>query len=369
MGNRQQQIVVCLAVFASLFISACIPAVKPNTPNSGLAQIPCWLEKPVTDSHIGQIGIARNINVDGSKNPELKSRLTAVENLVPYLGYPDTNGLQIDPGQDSVFIAGKEINFAKDFNKDGYVYSYAQLSGTPVSGNSCPTRQCDLANCEPKWLCNPHSNREAGLLGISYRTSSPESQYRKAVENALLQAEYILGIEVDAKQQLKTVATNREHISILKTQSNVTSGNNRHRYLITDSCRNQGTLYLRMSMPDFVAKDFSSKEQAAKWIKNPKYQGYDGAVGSVERPMASGFFSDQLDLAIKRAAVQLAFEKNTHLKEELLNVEHSSGGTLFISTIDQSTSVAMKVRVLGLHFQPTDTDKVKVYTWIARVQE
>lgn len=369
MGIRQQHIVVCLALVSLAFISACVPPVKPNTPDADVSQLPCWLEQPVSDSRVGQIGIARSISADGSKNPEVRSRLTAVENLVPYLGYPDTTGLEISADQDSVSLAGQQIEFAKDYSQDGYVYSYAQLSGKSASNESCPMRSCDLSNCEPKWLCNPHGEKEAGLLGISYRTSSPESQYRKAVDNALLQAEYILGIKVDATQRLKTVANSREHLSILRTQSNVSSGSNQHRYLITDSCRNHGTLYLRMSMPDFTAQNFSSKEQSEQWMKNPKYKGYDGAVGSVERPMASGFFSDQLDLAIKRAAVQLAFEKNTHLKEDLLNVQHSDGGTFYISTIDQSTNVAMKVRVLGLHFKPTDTDKVKVYTWIARVQE
>ena len=181
MGIRQQHIAVWVAVFALLFNGACVPAVKPNQPHSDLAQLPCWLEQPVTDSRVGQIGIARNISVDGSKNPEVKSRLTAVENLAPYLGYPDINGLEIEPGQNSVSIAGKEIRFAKDFSKDGYVYSYAQLSGSAVDEESCPLHQCDLADCEPKWLCNPHGDKEAGLLGISYRTSSPESQYRKAV--------------------------------------------------------------------------------------------------------------------------------------------------------------------------------------------
>jgi len=73
-----------------------------------------------------------------------------------------------------------------------------------------------------------------------------------------------------------------------------------------------------------------------------------------------------LKLAIKRAIVQLALEKESHLKEELINIDYSSGGSLLISSIDENVKITIKAKVLGLHIASDNDDQLKIFVWVSR---
>jgi hypothetical protein len=104
-------------------------------------------------------------------------------------------------------------------------------------------------------------------------------------------------------------------------------------------------------------------------MTNPKYKGFDGAVGSAEKMVASGLFSDQIKLAIKRAIVQLALEKESNISEDLLNIDYESGGSIYVSSINNHARVDMKVKVLSLHITANESGVTQVYAWVGRLSD
>jgi len=91
-------------------------------------------------------------------------------------------------------------------------------------------------------------------------------------------------------------------------------------------------------------------------------------VGSVERLVASGLVSDQIKLAIERAAVQLAFEKHTNVSEDLLQVTFGKGGIIHVSQIAENTQVELKARVMQNHFEQPPGTTLKVYARVATME-
>jgi len=90
-------------------------------------------------------------------------------------------------------------------------------------------------------------------------------------------------------------------------------------------------------------------------------------VGAVQRPVASGLISDQIKLAIKRAAIQLAFEKESTVSEELIVIQYDSGNALLVSNIKEDTNVKLKAKVLSIHFKEGKGDRLEVFAWLARI--
>lgn len=360
-----------LPFLAIPFLVACaskqhVPTISPQA---------CWLEKPVNGIQIGQLGLARDLYI-GGETPKTKSRKRAAASLADYLA-PDQNleeALEsINDEVDSIQLKGKSVYFLDDVSIDGYSHSYASLSKATIKQEGkeqCLPQTCNITACQPSWLCSPSNEDQLAVLGVSYTATSPVEQHYKSIENALMQAEYMYGVDIEAKKNLSQTNSDYFRYNILRQDSQVNTGDRETvSYAVTDRCFSNGTLFSRVAL--FGDLNNSVRAYTANnnaWIRNPKHLGFDGAIGSVQKPVASGLMSDQIKLAIKRAAVQLAFEKQSEVSEESIVVQYDNNNYLMISHISEETDVTLRAKVLGIHFKEGQGEQLEVYTWLARVE-
>lgn len=206
------------------------------------------------------------------------------------------------------------------------------------------------------------------MLGVSYLATSVFNQYKSAVNNGLLHAEYLYGVNITASKKLHSVNSGISSYRFLSEAQFIdSSGNHAVPYYLANQCRSQNSIYTRIVLehpnPIAVSSDLSGN----KWINNPKLNGIDGAVGAVENMVASGLLSDQIYLAIKRAAIQLAFEKHSNVSEQSIQIMRTNGGIIQISNITENTKVKLKARVLKIHFDKKPGEHVRVYVWLAAI--
>lgn len=328
----------------------------------------CWLEQPVNNDRFGQIGIARNIDV-GATHPIVKSRQKALTGLADYLGAHQQLSQtlsQIERSTKTLMLNGRSIYFAEEEILDGYVYSYAQLDEMPTS-QRCPVNTCRIAHCQPSWLCHPAKQQQAATLGVSYRASSPSKQHREAIENGLFQAGLLYGVKVTANNQYRATVGDSFSYSVYIQDSTLDLNNNQPMsYAVTDLCHEGGMLYSRVQLFGELPSEGHASTDSEEWLLDPKFQGVDGAVGAAQKPVASGLMSDQIKLAIKRAAVQLALEQRSDISEQMTAVSYEGGASIIVRTTNESTQLELQARVLALAFKQQNTDQLEVYAWVAR---
>jgi len=336
----------------------------------------CWIEHPINNDVVGQIGIARDIYI-GGETPKTKSRKRALASLADYLAADiniDTVLNSIDNNTTSVQLNGQTVHFIADISMDGYIHSFATLSDAAripslkQSPKQCKALACDISACNPKWLCTPSGNGERAVLGVSYLATSPVEQHYKSIKNALLQAEYMYGVNIIAHKDLSQTNSDYFRYNILRQDGHIDTGKKESlSYAVTDRCFSKSTLFSRVALYGETNHLKATSITDNQWLSDPKYLGYDGAIGAVQRPVASGLISDQIKLAIKRAAIQLAFEKESAVSEELVVIEYKSGNYLFLSYINEDTDVHLKARVLSIHFKEGKGDRLEVFAWLARI--
>ncbi len=335
-------------------------AVAPPPPTQ-----PCWIENPVAGGTTGQIGRALDLWT-GGEQPVIKSKRRALGAFGQYFGMDHTD---IELTRDTAFVVmgGKTVYLSPPYRRNGQLLTYA--SDHPVvTPELCPVSTCSISRCDPAWLCASSSEGELTQIGVSYLTANPTKQHEHAISNAQNIARLLYGTQVSASKSLKTVNTNTGTLTFMRStdELNALSQENLP-YLVTNSCRNGETLFTRVRFKsDGYQPTFTGSPSL--WLTNPKYQGIDGAVGSAEKRVASGLFSRQIDLAIRRAIIQLALEKESNLSEDLLNIEYGQGGTLMVSTIHEQTQVTLRAALVALHITGTDDDQPKVYAWVARIK-
>ncbi len=362
----------CLLALPTLLVACANQETKP--PVEPLTQA-CWLEHPISknrvgnESRVGQFGLARDIYIGGEK-PKAKSRKRAVASLADYLA-PDLNIndiLEEVSEETTTFqLAGKTVQFIDDIRSNGYVYSFASLKN-PNNLQQCEPLKCDISSCSPKWLCTPSTEDEVAMLGVSYRATTPTEQHAKSIENALLQAEYMYGVDIVAHKDLQQKNSDYFRYNVLKQNGSVDTGEQESlSYAVTDRCLSRGTLYSRVALYGDLNQASTKPILDKQWLTNPKYLGYDGAIGVVQRPVASGLISDQIKLAIKRAAIQLAFEKESAVSEELVVIQYDTGNSMLVSHINEDTNVRLKAKVMSIHFQKGKGDRLEIFAWLARI--
>jgi len=365
-----------LAISFSILICVSACTLKSNTVLTSNIEngasldeaVPCWLNKHVSENMVGQIGLSRDIYLGGEK-PIVKSRRRALLSLSSYLGLKvDTSNIKED--DEKLVSNGQTFNFAEDFSKDGYVYSYVTLGEKPTALPMCLPETCSIDMCSPKWLCYPSSKNEFATLGMSFQATSPIEQDIKSIENALIQAAYLNGANIDAYKHLKLLNTGGANLSSLQEANSVQINTSSSlSYLVTDRCSSGATLFNRVAFPKLLVNAnqviFDQNDKA--WLQNPKYKNFDGAIGAVERQTASGLLSDQIKLAVKRAAIQLAFEDYSEVSEELIVVQFKSGRQLLVENIKEQTSVSLSAKIMSFHFDQHEGGRLKVYVWLAKI--
>lgn len=337
---------------------------KPNIGDQA-----CWLEQPITEERVGQFGLARDLYIGGD-TPITKSRKRAVASLADYLAVSqDIESVleNVNDKVDSVSLNGKTLYFSGEFSLDGYAYSYATLEKTEPS-KQCSTQSCNISACQPSWLCTPSKGDQVAMLGVSYQATSPLEQHYKSIENALMQAEYMYGVDIVAQKNLRQTNSDYFRYNVFQQDGDVSTGTQEAlSYAVTDRCSSQGNLYSRVALYGDIRQSKAKPVTNNAWLKDPKHLGYDGAIGSVQKPVASGLISDQIKLAIKRAAIQLAFEKQSDVSEDSVIIQRGDNSTLLISHINENTNVKLHAKVLSIHFKESEGGQLEVFTWLARI--
>lgn len=363
----------CTLLLSSLLI-ACASQDKTSEHDLAANQS-CWIEQPVSEDQFGQIGIAID-NYIGGETPTTLSRKRALASLADYLalGHELDKTLEtINDETESTQLNDQTIYFIDDRSIDGYLHSYAALSKSRPP-EQCSTQTCDISSCQPSWLCTPSTDDQIAMLGLSYQATSEVEQHYKSIENALMQAEYLYGVDIEAHKDLHQSADNYFRYNVLRENSQIDTGAKESlSYAVTDRCYANGTLFSRVALYGAVLQSDSNQSNMKAvtnndWLNNPKHLGYDGAIGSVEKPVASGLISDQIKLAIRRAAVQLAFEERSDVSDESIIIQYENNNSLLISHISEETKVTLHARVLGIHFKQGFGNSLEVYTWLARIE-
>jgi len=325
---------------------------------------PCWMNTLASGQYIGQIGVARNIGFGSFKPAEL-AKARAVGGLCDYLGKSCDDSV-IKTALENETLDERSLYFAEHVYK-GYVYGYASFS--KINNKTCSPSRCSIAKCDPSWLCSPTENNQNGLLGVSYRATSLSAQMGKAIENALFQAEFLYGVTVAAQNNLTQSSFGTQNYFVNYQQSDIDLGTQEQlSYYVKHQCRFRSTLYRHVVLADNLPTRHSLNAGDTSWIQQPKYLGIDGAVGVVERPAASGLVSDQIKIAIKQAATELAFEKFSHISAESIIVTFGQGGVIEVSSTEQSTLSELKAQLVAIHFEQGSGSFLKVYTWIAMIE-
>ncbi|WP_163932363.1 hypothetical protein [Paraferrimonas sp. SM1919] len=329
-----------------------------------LSAAPCWINDLKTMDYHGAIGTYRDLDI-GFSSPISKARERAVKSLLKLEKLPieqiKTNKLQ---SVESIDINGSTIYFANELVDSGYIYSFAYFADKKVDFNTkCEIQSCKFEQCQPSWLC--HSQ---GVIGASYSTSTPDKQIIKAQQNAFKIANLINGIEVDSYQTLKRSATPKAtyHLSQHASVEALAPTQNSH-YQLLNQCKYNNTLLVNISVKELGYK-LPETIIDPKWLTNPKYSNMDGAVGSSILPTADGLISSQINLAIKRAAVQLAKEKKIYIRSESVIV-NVNGRIKLEDIITETTKTNLNIKLNGLIFKPLDNNFIGVHAWVVNIQE
>lgn len=326
---------------------------------------PCWVENPMDNGSLGQLGVAQKMTM-GLAAVDL-SRLRALDALcVSHGKVCESAALQaaLDTGK----LFNQEVFFATFDSKVGAIYAYAGFN--KPNHALCPRAKCNINQCDPVWLCNPTNGEHIGLLGVSYRATDINRQHTAAIDNALTQAEFLYGADVVASKSLIKSLSAAGSTRYLAESHRIDVGEaNFTPFRILHQCRQQSTLFSQVEVDFPAPKESIYTVEDIRWIKNPKSQNLDGAVGSVEYSVASGLASDQIELAIRRAIVQLAFEQGAKITERQLSLSRGSGGFIYVSEISESTKVTLRVRVKRIYFQQPSGQTLKVHVWVVNIAE
>ncbi|GAA3947505.1 hypothetical protein [Allohahella marinimesophila] len=311
-------------------------------------------------SKVGQIGIARNIHAGGT-TPKALSEMRAISGLCNTLALA-CDDMLLKKALEEKQLAGRRLFFDTHISH-GQVYAYAAFS--PIDDNSCSAPACRIETCDPAWLCHGAVDNKPALLGISYRSMSAYRQTLNAMENALLQAEYMFGVDVDASTELHQGRIGQQNYLIYHQQGDVDTGAREVvPFHVAHQCEASDTLYQQIVLDLPLASEISLASDDLGWVRNPKHLGMDGAVGIIDKRAASGLVSDQIKLAIKQAAIQLAFEKSTDVSEDNLIVTSDNAGLIQITQISQQTTSTLKARVMRIRFDRPEGAALRVMAWL-----
>ena len=286
-------------------------------PPNARETFPCWFYQPSPQGLIGSIGISRDISVNHS--PEYYAKKNALQGLCRYYNWRGSlenndmpSGIRkiLKGKKDQITIQGNSVSIVDTHRSLGYIYAYAASGKGAIRNGTmapCPDQnRVSPGKCIPKWLCSPSRKGLGGVVGISFRASSPQRQYDLAFKNALSLLEYTYGIKVQGKdviEQIKSSGTGSIRIRQSTLGVDKTAGDRERniRIYVKELRHAKDMLYLWLVSPELPS--YESKE-GVTWLKNPGNQSFKGGVGSCGLT-ASGLLSDQIDMAAKRGMKSL----------------------------------------------------------------
>jgi hypothetical protein len=320
------------------------------------------------------VGIARTIAIGGPKRVVQLAKQRSAMGLSAYLGISELDQKALDrlikPETVEFELDGQKIRFVDHFDWQGYRYQYALLNAPVVSIDALRShcdKDCVPAKCEPSWMCDPMEHDKAGLVGISFRSTSLPTQYRIAVLNAIDQLRFLYGVKVQtqgwyyhAKDSLGSYRVRVRDVEIEPSQE---SPPKELRFLVSNSCFSGEQLFVRVVSPDLPPMHHGV--EARKWIDEPNQSGHQGAVG-IASLTSDGLISSQIKLAIKRAFGGLSGTENTQIEDTVLIRQRNKARTLLWELKTRGESATISGRVQGIYFEPQDSYRMRVYVWVVK---
>lgn len=328
---------------------------------------PCWIGRPITTEYAGQVGVAQSRNNAGVKS-EHNSRVRALAAAAKVLRF-DGVIPKLQPDENAIMLGSHKIMFTDFIDREGLSYSLASWMGEPGNTEQCAPSQCDISNCNPSWLCQSHSGENASVLGVSYHAALPVDRYQRAIDNGLMQARLIHGSNIQSAVDIFSSSNSRTSQQVMYSSSHVEAlnDNDLNHYAVTESCYIEGTILQHIVLYD-VPKKYTGA-MSAEWIRTPKLNGIDAAVGTVEKLTASGLFSAQLKLAVDRALVQLAQEVNVEVDVRSLYYQAQGDTLLVASSMHEKSQALLKAQILAFHFELLKNQQLRIYAWVMRVAD
>lgn len=318
------------------------------------AALPCWFYQPSPEGAPGAIGISRTISFE--HEPLQIAQLRAATRLLSSL--PDQHD-QLNPQQQADILAGKRaigagkhtIHLLGEFTHEGYIYAYASLKQGINTKKRCPQyAKARPQACDPAWLCSPVQAEAVGFTGVSGRASSPEQQFRYAIENALRLLEYTYGVRIQGEERFLDTNSGLGSLHLRSSDFSLSRQGSLppELRLYVRELRLDGTnLYVWLVSPDLAPYPVP---QDLSWRTEPSQGDFLGEVG-VARRTWDGRLSTQIDLAVQNALFGLAKIRGVDIKTvEVLKAARagtSSGRATLVRVQNE-----LSAQLLGLHIEP-----------------
>ncbi|MDY0132000.1 MAG: hypothetical protein RBR53_04955 [Desulforegulaceae bacterium] len=319
------------------------------------ALLPSWFLNPSPGKLVGSIGMARTVSVGG--DPEYYSRKYALDGILDYYGVKVDNDNQnykdiLSGEKNTAILGGRSFSIPNTLKSRDYIITRA------VSGTSGSFQKDSLSHnfspydCKPGWICSPGSGELGGVLGVSYRATSPQRQYELAIENGLLLLKYSYGVDVSGTEEIRRIRSGTGVLRLRKNALSVKMIDNKDRIrLYVKEIRYLGeTIYLRLVSPDLPAF-----EEDNSWIYGDLKGGSIGQSGRT----ASNLLSYQIYNAVDKAVMSMA--KNKELGIEVVEtLAKTSNSSFFDQLIKSDVDTRVFPSLRGFYLDRND----RVMVWL-----
>lgn len=339
-------------------IQGCLSSVSDGAgstfSDTSLGQTPpCWFNEPSPDGVIGSIGVARNLAARKGV-PLLVGKRRAVAGLLPYinisLSEKELDQL-ISKGGKEIVLSDQVVHLGDNFIREGQLYQYAYIGSPSSIVKSCSVKTPSIPEkCEPQWFCSPSREGVGGVVGVSFRASSPSRQLQIAVNNGIKLLEYTYGVEVEGRERYirgrnqsnassDIVGTMRLSIRNLDVRKNKERLPDTIRIYIKEQRLVGENLFVWLVSPDLP--DYPSPVNL-EWIHSP---GTHGAVGIAGKAV---LLSRQIDIAVQKGVAELAKLKGIDI-QSIDYIRQSRLGKQTVSDTSVRYDSRVEARVRAMH--------------------
>lgn len=234
--------------------------------------------------------------------------------------------------------------------------SDAQNKGTFARNCQIPT--CELANCQPKWLCQ-NQTKNIALIGVSAPTSHPNDVMHHIVDNAQQIARTVNLAHVFGETFLLNVDSSSGSISNLQQTFQIEELDKRTNPVkVGKMCHYKGALLSEITFA------YGKVFQGHDWLIDPNLGQISGAIGHAKGMTSTGRLSDLLNLAARRGLFALAKAKNINVENDVEMSISNSGFYSLIRKTHQRTESLISAHVADMKMELNEKSQPEIYIWL-----
>ena len=347
------------------FLFFCASIITFNGHAISTESVPCWFNNPVTDYHLGFIGVANAFSIKPLGSLKA-SRKRAVDKLIQHYQFDVSTDDIVDITAEHVTLSNnKKITFSKPHVNSQGMYSYVLLdqseSKQPQQSIShwlsqqCSNSHCNFSVCDPAWLCE---STNSSISSVSQMTANPAQQLDKTYENAQELMQYISKSHVDDVTYRVKSTGELQDWHLTQHNSKVEALGDRIQLLNTHSCSAKNYLFARYTYPNINKVTFKPYNQ---WLSEPNTKSRTGVVGMFNGIMADGRFSSAVKFAIKDGLIELSKVKEITIDNEY-KLKYNNGWYSLSKTLE-STSTSISAQLMDLKVVEKN-DMLIIHAWL-----